>query len=72
MLLIGIQCCLFPQMKKIMLYFKTGIFPDSWDTWSMEVDENGYEVSPPVMLESKVLEEGKMTLGPVRGKNDCD
>ena len=54
--------------EKIMLYFKTGIFPDSWDTWSMEVDENGYEVSPPVMLESKVLEEGKMTLGPVRGK----
>jgi predicted neuraminidase len=53
---------------KIMLYFKTGAFPDSWDTWLMEIDENGNEASPAVMLKSKELKEGKMTLGPVRGK----
>jgi len=53
---------------KIMLYFKTGKFPDSWDTWLVEVDDNGYEVCHPVMLKSKKLDEGKMTDGPVRGK----
>lgn len=53
---------------KIMLFFKTGSFPDCWDTWLMEVDQKGFEVFPPVELRSVYVDDGKITLGPVRGK----
>ena len=52
----------------LSMYFKTGKFPDSWDTWFLTMDENGCVLSEAVMLDSQDLEQGKMTLGPVRGK----
>lgn len=52
----------------ISLYFKTGRFPDSWDTWIMQLDDFGFPKNQPKMLVSKTLPYGKMTLGPVRGK----
>ena len=47
------------------LYFKTGGFPDRWDTWRCKFHGKW---SVPKKLESTELECGRMTPGPVRGK----
>jgi len=53
----------------LRLYFKTGLFPDSWDTWQMTIDEHGKVLSSPQLLMPITLNDiGKITLGPVRGK----
>jgi predicted neuraminidase len=59
---------LFAADGHILLYFKTGRFPDSWDTWLVELDEWGFAISKPKMLTSEITPQGKMTSGPVRGK----
>ena len=49
------------------VYFKTGGFPDRWDTWRSKFSfTTGW--GTPKKLGSKMLECGRMTPGPVRGK----
>ena len=51
----------------LVIHFKVGRFPDSWDTYRSRLGDND-KWSAPKMLKSKMLDCGKMTMGPVRNK----
>jgi predicted neuraminidase len=53
---------------RLMLYYKVGKFPDSWDTYRVKLDQCGVAPRPPHILKSEDWPEGRMTPGPVRGK----
>lgn len=52
----------------MFLYYKVGKFPDSWDTRKVHLDGDGRKISKDKMIKSRNVDEGKMTMGPVRGK----
>lgn len=52
----------------LLLYFKVGKSPDSWDTWKTRIDEDGNAYYRPRQMKSTDVDQGRMTPGPVRGK----
>jgi predicted neuraminidase len=51
----------------LLMHFKVGRFPDSWDTYVSRLGVSG-KWSKPKMLESVMIDCGKVTMGPVRNK----
>jgi len=52
---------------QLIMHFKVGRFPDSWDTYKTKLSNN-IKWQKPKLLPSKMLDCGKVTMGPVRNK----
>ena len=52
---------------RLVIHFKIGRFPDSWDTYRARLGANG-KWTAPRMMKATMLACGKLTMGPVRNK----